>query len=193
MGSAIMEKELPSIYGRGLESWSRGVSWAKKGTLALLDQGLISGSNFLITILLARWLAPEQYGAYAIAFSAFLLLGSIHEALVIEPMTVLGPSWYASQRKEYLGTVLWITGVLGLVLVGVLVSVTLIAHHFAASGDLARALAGLCLSTPCVFLFWVARYSFYLEQRPGRAAAGSALYSVLLIAGTLSAFRRGVL
>jgi hypothetical protein len=35
---------------------------------------LISGSNFLIGVLLARWLEPEQFGAYTLAFSTFLLI-----------------------------------------------------------------------------------------------------------------------
>ena len=35
-----------------------------KGNLAILGRGLISGSNFIISILLARWLMPDQYGAY---------------------------------------------------------------------------------------------------------------------------------
>jgi O-antigen/teichoic acid export membrane protein len=159
----------------------------------MLDQGLISGSNFLITILLARWLAPEQYGAFALAFSVFLLLAGVHESLVTEPMMVFGPSSYGNRRREYLGAVLWIEGVLGFVFLGTLLSATFIARHFAASGDFAGALAGLSVSTPCVFLFWVGRYSFYLDQRPGRAATGSALYSAILLAGTTLVFRRGVL
>jgi O-antigen/teichoic acid export membrane protein len=171
----------------------RGLPWVGKGALAVLDQGLSSGSNFLITILLARWLTAEQYGAYALAFSIFLLLAGAHESLISEPMMVFGPSSYGNHRREYLGVVLWIEGALGLVFVGVLVCAALIAHHYAAGSDLARALAGLCVSTPCVFLFWVARYAFYLEQCPGRAAAGSTLYSVLLLAGTLLVYRRGVL
>jgi hypothetical protein len=43
------------------------ISWFKKGSLAVLDQGLFSGANFIVNILLARWLAPEEYGAFAVA------------------------------------------------------------------------------------------------------------------------------
>lgn len=193
MASLTLSKAPASALTQARDYWSRGLPWVGKGSLAALDQGLISGSNFLITILLARWLPPEQYGAFALAFSIFLLLASAHESLVTEPLMVFGPSLYDDRRRQYLGAVLWIEGALALVFVGVLVSATFIAHHFAASRDLARALAGLCLSTPCVFLFWVARYAFYLQHRPGRAAAGSTLYSVLLLAGTLLVFRRGVL
>lgn len=171
----------------------RALPWVKKGSFAFLDQCLISGSNFLLAVLLARWMTAAQYGAYALAFSVFFFLAGAHESLVTEPMTVFGPSSYRNQRREYLGMVLWVEGALGVLLVGVLASAMLIARHFAPKGDLAPALAGLSFSTPCVFLFWVARYAFYLEQRPGRAATGSALYSFLLLTGTFLVFRRGAL
>jgi O-antigen/teichoic acid export membrane protein len=159
----------------------------------MLDQGLISGSNFLLTILLARWLTPEQYGAYALAFSVFLFLAGVHESLVTEPMMVFGPSSYDHNRRDYLGAVLWLEAVLAVLFSAVLVAVALTAHHFGAGKGLAGALAGLCLSTPCVFVFWLARFAFYVEGSPGRAAAGSSVYSALVFVGTLMAFRRAVL
>ena len=59
--------------------------WVTKGGLAILDQGLISGSNFLIGILLARWLVPAQYGAFSLAFSVFLFLSYVYQSLLSEP------------------------------------------------------------------------------------------------------------
>src|SRR5207244_12202458 len=67
---------------------------------AVLDQGLISGSNFLLGILLARWTGAEQYGAYALAFAIFILVSIVYQALVLEPMTVFGPSVYRSEERR---------------------------------------------------------------------------------------------
>src|SRR3954451_1960960 len=64
---------------------SKAGRWASKGGLAILDQGLISGSNFLIGILLARWLIPAEYGAFSLAFSVFLLLSYVYQSLLSEP------------------------------------------------------------------------------------------------------------
>src|ERR1041385_6143479 len=58
-------------WGPRFVNFSLGRVWVTRGTLAVLDQGLISGSNFLIGILLARWLLPAQYGAYGLAFEIF--------------------------------------------------------------------------------------------------------------------------
>ncbi|GIX47763.1 MAG: hypothetical protein KatS3mg131_1974 [Candidatus Tectimicrobiota bacterium] len=67
-------------------SGERLVRWARKGGLAVLDQGLFSGANFLVNILLARWLPPEEYGAFAVALSVFYLLAGFHTAVLTEPM-----------------------------------------------------------------------------------------------------------
>src|SRR5215475_911641 len=82
--------------------------WATKGGLAIIDQALISGSNFLVGILLARWLVPETYGAYALAFSVFLLLSFVSQALLFEPMAVFSGSQYQKSMRGYFRSVLWI-------------------------------------------------------------------------------------
>src|SRR5258708_26936586 len=83
-----------SFPGEPRFSLGRLVPWAAKGGFALADQGLISGSNFVISILLARWLVPEQYGAYAVAFGIFILLTVLYQSLLLEPMAVFGGSVY---------------------------------------------------------------------------------------------------
>src|SRR5256884_4637696 len=95
--------------------------WVTKGGLAILDQGLISGSNFLIGILLARWLMPEAYGAFALAFSVFLLLSYVYQSFLAEPQAVFSGSAYSGSLRGYLKTLLGIHLILtffGVVLLG---------------------------------------------------------------------------
>jgi hypothetical protein len=75
---------------------ARRLAWVGKGALAIVDQGLLSGSNFLLAVLLARWLPRDQYGAFALGFSIFLFLSGLHNAFFLEPMSVLGPESYPS-------------------------------------------------------------------------------------------------
>ena len=84
------------------------IPWVMNGGLAILDQGLITGSNFVIGILLARWMAPEQYGAYAVAFATFLLLGMLYQSLLIEPMGVFGASAYRDCVRGYIKALMWV-------------------------------------------------------------------------------------
>ncbi len=96
----------PSVRDRESVS-SKPLRWMKKGGLAILDNGLISGSNFLLGILLARWLAPEEYGAYALAFSIFILVGFLYQALLLEPLSVFAGSVFRGNLRGYLKKTLW--------------------------------------------------------------------------------------
>ncbi|HLK32074.1 MAG TPA: hypothetical protein VKT29_03230, partial [Terriglobales bacterium] len=159
------------------------VPWAKKSFLAILDQGLISGSNFLTSILLARWLAPDQYGSYAVAFAIFILLSLIYLALLLEPMSVFGGSSYSRGLWEYTRVLLWLQLGITLLIVAILGAVTLAVWRFVPTGGLAGALAGVTLAAPCLFLFWLARRAYYLELSPARAVRGAAFYCGLVLIG----------
>src|SRR5258708_27137840 len=66
-------------------------AWGLKSALALSDQGIFSGAGVLVNFLLARWLAPESYEAFAVTFRAFLFISGFHPALLVEPLSVMGP------------------------------------------------------------------------------------------------------
>src|SRR3954470_23333844 len=59
-----------------------------QGFWAIADQGLFAVSNLLVNVLLARGLAPAEYGAFATAYTVLLLVTGFHSALLIEPMLV---------------------------------------------------------------------------------------------------------
>lgn len=176
--------------GLGAKIW-RALPWATKGGLAIVDQGLISGSNFLLGILLARWLAPEQYGAYALAFSAFLLLTFLYQALLLEPMAVFSGAAYRKSLRGYLGALLWIHVMLSVVVVIVLGAATAIAYHWGGGGALPAALFGVALASPCILLFWLARRSFYMELAPAQAVVGALIYCTSVVAGLFVVNRQG--
>src|SRR6266481_1047704 len=80
------------------ESWR---TWGLKSALALVDQGLFSGAGFLVNLLLARWLAPASYGAFAVAFAGFLFIAGFYNVLLLEPLTVLGPGRHSDNLGAY--------------------------------------------------------------------------------------------
>ena len=163
--------------------------WVRKGGLALLDQGLISGSNFLISILLARWLTPEFYGAYAVAFGIYVLLQLIYGALILEPMAVFGGSAYRRCLRDYCGSMLWVHLGISIAICLIIGSSAAVAHALGWAGGLSGALLGVALASPCLLLLWFTRRAFYLEMSPGRAATGSFLYCIFLLGGLFLASR----
>ncbi len=160
--------------------WDTLKSWVLKCSTAIMDHGLISLSNFLLGIVLARYLGSEQYGAYALAFSTFVLLSLVHSALAMEPMSVFAPSIYRKSLREYLGLLLWVqvagTAILAVCAVAGGVLFRLLGEH----SNLVSAFEGIALASPCVLIFLFARRAFYLEMRPAQALLGSVVYSALL-------------
>lgn len=142
---------------------------------------MISGSNFAISVLLARWLAPESYGSYALAFAVFLLVSQFQQALLLEPMTVFGSSSYRGKLPQYLGSLLWLNGGTVAFISAILAVAAWVVHRTGAYGSLAPALLGVSLASPCILLFWLLRRGFYIELRPAAATRGAVLYCGLTL------------
>ena len=75
---------------------------ARKGYLSGLDQALISLTNFVVSILLARSLTPTQFGAYGVGFLLLYLGRAFQEGLVVQPMTSLAPGLQGEPQRRYL-------------------------------------------------------------------------------------------
>jgi O-antigen/teichoic acid export membrane protein len=61
----------------------------KKGSWGLADQVMISGTNFVTMVLLARGLGPAGFGAFSLVYGAMLFANSIQGALIVQPHCVL--------------------------------------------------------------------------------------------------------
>ncbi len=72
---------------------------------ALADQALVSGTNFLTAILLARFLGPEEFGRYMIVWFAVFLAQNMQRALVNAPMMTLSVTWPDADRAKSFGAV----------------------------------------------------------------------------------------
>jgi O-antigen/teichoic acid export membrane protein len=164
--------------------------WASTGAIALLDQALISGSNFVIGVALARLGGPVQYGAYMTMYAAFLLIATIYQALLLEPCSVLGFSLFPEQHDRYVRVLLRMHVMFCSAFFVTVGAILLLVPRFH-SGPLANALEGLLVSTPCVMLFWLARCFAYLEFSPASALAGSSAYCAVMALGLLLAQAAG--
>ena len=175
----------PSLTVQRKASWSGVWVWSSRGALALLDQGLISGANFIVGILLARSLAPDEYGAYALAFEAFLFLTVVYAALILEPLSVFGSSVFTNSTREYLGILLRIHIVMAMAIFVALGICAWVLEQVYPHGELALALIGVAIAAPCVLLFWLARRGFYVKLSPLQAALGALIYAVVVLGGLL--------
>ena len=113
-----MERRRPSFHGRRL---------LQASSLGLADQALMSAANFATIVVLARELAPADFGAFVLAYTALLLLNGLQTALVTQPHNVLGQTGHADDYADYttstaVGQLIFIVPFAGLALVAAAVT-----------------------------------------------------------------------
>jgi O-antigen/teichoic acid export membrane protein len=166
--------------------------WGIRSSVAMLDQALSSGAGLVLNLLLARWLSAEAYGAFAVAFAGALFLSGFHNVLLLEPMTVMGPSRYADRLLTYLRSQMKVNTVLVLI-ISALTMLTGVVLGLGHSRELGGAFLACGIALPFMLLLWVARRMCYVVQRPSAALAGSGLYFAVISVGLFALHSRGAL
>ena len=87
----------------GAASFLSEKTFLGKFALGILTQSLLSLTNLLIRIWLARVLPKEQYGLYSIGFETIFVFLSVQNALVNSPLAVLLPERQGERREMLLG------------------------------------------------------------------------------------------
>lgn len=81
--------------------------------LSVIDQGIVSLSNFTSGVIAARSLSPSQFGAFSIFYATLLVLSGIQTALITSPVRVLGVQKHAVLTSDYMGAQIWLQFALG--------------------------------------------------------------------------------
>jgi O-antigen/teichoic acid export membrane protein len=74
---------------------------AQEGYLAGVDQAIISLSNFLATIILARSVDPTQLGIYGVGFVTLRLIRSVQDGIIVQPLNVYGAGMDEASFRRY--------------------------------------------------------------------------------------------
>jgi O-antigen/teichoic acid export membrane protein len=88
MGIALPQNRLPII------SWT------------FADQAMVSASNFLMTVLIARYLGSVEFGRFSLAWLLVLLLTRVQLSLIIAPSMSIGPKQSSADVSAYHAIVL---------------------------------------------------------------------------------------
>ncbi len=162
--------------------------WGKRVGFSILDQGLFSGSHFVLNIFLARWLSPQDYGAFAVAYAAYLFCSGFHYALILDPLAVFGPLVKASQWSNYVKKSFVLQSGLSIVF-GLIISLT----GLFIPKPLGEALIGIGLSSPFLLSALFLRNSYYIQSESEKSALVSSVYFVAIIGGIIAFRSQGIL
>lgn len=96
---------------------------------SLLDQGAVSGGNFLTTLVLARTLAPAQYGSFSLLLLALYAINTCHGSLIVYPLTLQGAKLRSDQLGSLAGAAVVHTLMLAAPLALIGIAVAFVLHH----------------------------------------------------------------
>lgn len=94
-----LPKPISHLAERGISLFSG--KGAQQGYWAAVDQGLISLTNFLAAIILARNVIPQEFGIYAVGFLMTRFVRAIQDGLIVQPLNALGAVLENQRFREY--------------------------------------------------------------------------------------------
>lgn len=159
------------------------VQWAKKGVLAIMDQGIFSGTNFVISVLLARWMTEDDYGAFAYGFSLYLFISGFYNVLLLEPLSIFGAAKHTHHFRPYLFRLMVLHTLLSCIVGIILFLAAAISWFVDASSRLAPVLFGLSMGHGASLMFWLVRRSYYVQNRVEKALRGTLTYAFVTLVG----------
>lgn len=151
--------------------------------LALFDQAVVSGSRFLISIVVGRTAGPDELGRYAIAFYVLVLLGCVQEALLTTPFAICSPR-LRKRSKAALGdgvVVLHVMLIVSVAWVGL--AAVGIAAILPTSPETFRMIAALAIAAPLSLMWEFARRMMLAQLRVVHATVIDVVAALLQLAG----------
>jgi O-antigen/teichoic acid export membrane protein len=146
----------------------------------ICDQALSSLTNAALSILVARAVSENAFGAFALCFTIYAVVVGVSRGLVSEPLTIrygdASPGTFDAARRGAAGSALAAGLVVGLLLFG---------FAQTQSEALREPLLALALCMPGLLLQDAIRFSFITEGKPRRAAANDFVWAVLQFAAVV--------
>ena len=167
--------------------FAAATQWAGRGSVALSEQALFAGGNFVLNIALAVTIPAAGYGAFVFAFTMFTIVAGFHNALILEPATVLRTTLYDAHPRSYCRAQVILHACVMVVLAGALGLIGVLLSMTGANVPIGQAMIAAACASPFILLHWMGRRFLYVLRRPATALAGSAVYLSFIATSTLIA------
>lgn len=152
--------------------------WISRTGFAIADQAIFSGANFLLSIVLGRWLSPEEFGRYALGLSFLILFYQLYVSFLLDPMAVIGPLQYSRKLNVFFAGHLKSHFLITISSGAVLLSFMFFGGRSLGIQKIAIAIG---VGLPAILLPWYFRRIFVILGQPGKSLMVSLIYGLTLI------------
>lgn len=147
---------------------------AGRATWNLVDQVVSSGTNLVLTVIIARSLSVSGFGAFAVAFAVYSLLVGGSRAIIAQPLVVRyvsrGESAFYDAARAAAG---------GAVLLGIASGVITLAVGLVVGGATGLSLVAIGVLMPALLLQDMWRAIFVAQGRPQAAFVNDLIWAVV--------------
>jgi O-antigen/teichoic acid export membrane protein len=157
--------------------------------LALLDQALVSGINFVTGVLAARILTPIEFGQYVLAFTVIFAVNTFQSALVVDPMLSIGAKKTSDVAVPYFSAILLHQGALSIALCTMMFVAYSVASFFFSTWGLEALIWPLVLTTTAFQWQEFMRRYFFARGRVLTATINDAVRYGTQIVGVIAVMR----
>jgi O-antigen/teichoic acid export membrane protein len=193
-----MEKE--SAWNAKIIAWKNSFvgrlffsTSAKKGYVTLLDQSVVSFVNFLTSLLLARFLAPAEYGIWVLAYSVLIFAYGLQYALIISPMMVLGATVKGNKAKNYFTATGVMQAIFGIAVIIILLITSGILHMLHKKPETTYIFLAMSITSFSFLGQEFFRRALFTQLRAKDALKNDILCNGLQITGIIALFYLGIL
>jgi O-antigen/teichoic acid export membrane protein len=89
----------------------------RSGTATLIDQGVVSATNFITGVLIGRSCAKEEFGLYMLGLSILMVASDLQASLIATPYMIHYPHLDAQRKGTYTGSTLVHQAALSIIMV----------------------------------------------------------------------------
>jgi O-antigen/teichoic acid export membrane protein len=144
------------------------------------DQALSSLTNFALGVAVARSVSAEDFGAYAIVFSTYLVALNVTRQLAVQPIAIRYASADAPTWRRVTGASTGLVVVLACVM-----AVVFVGAGVAIGGHVGGGMVALGITLPGLLLQDAWRLAFFAAGRGAAAFANDAVWALVLFPGFL--------
>jgi O-antigen/teichoic acid export membrane protein len=173
-----------SLTRKGRSGWSAATT-TRQGVHSLLDQGVVSATNFLTGVIIARACSKDELGLYMLGFSLFLFLVDLQTSLIATPYMIYAPRLQGSARALYMGSTLIHQLVLCFfTMLGLVVGAVVVTHGVGPKG-LGQVLWAMVAVVWAIMLREYARRVFFASLKAKQALIFDSCIAIAQISGLI--------
>lgn len=170
----------------------RGVkSWVSLSAYGILDQGVVSGANFLMSIYLARELQEKDYGLFALVLTVYYLAFTVHQSLIHEPIGVLAIEGKRRSGDAYFHALRFANFLLCASIGAIFLAISSVLYFLGSHA--APAYIVLALVSPLLLWLWFIKRASYVFASPRLNLTGNLVYLFAMLGGAWALKVRGLL